>query len=388
MPKEITHCILAERAAHTMAASRNAFKRELGRDIYFRYEKNPELLTFGSVAPDIFFYDIKMPWEFRVKHRGLLWGELIHGTHGEDSLAHVLEMFTILNSADAQRELLSDRIFTDDERDGLSLFALGYLTHVALDTIMHPIVYYYAGDYYAADRKEKHRAEARHRAIETILDLYNLDSISTDLKRYKPMHKMTLPKNWRDLVLKFYVFSILRAWPEVASREFGRAATARIEEHPLYKAALRGYKKQKNFNRLFQNSRLAKSGLWYNRRKQDALHYNSSLLYPARSYAEYMRNNRGEKFAIADLRTFRHPLNNIERKIDQNRLQKKILARSHAFFRTAELYLKNKISLEAARRVLKGYSLNHGKVNLPTSAMKFFAPLPIDGNFNYLVGHA
>lgn len=383
MPKEITHCILAERAAHTMAASQNKFKRQLGRDIYFRYEKHPELLTFGSIAPDIFFYDIKMPWEFRVKHRGLVWGELIHGTHGEDSLAHVMQMFSILNSGELQSHLMQGRPFSDDEREGLSLFVAGYLSHVALDTVMHPIVYHYAGDYYAKDKREKLRAEAKHRAIETVLDLANLEAIGTDLKRYRAPKKMALTGKWRDLVLKFYVMAILRAWPELAQREFGVREDADVANHPLFRVALRGYKKQLRFNRLFQTLALARSGLWYNRRKKDALHFNSSLLYPAGSYAEYKRLSMGKKFEIEDIRSFRHPLTNHELPVRRAALVKRILARSHAFMRTAELYLHNRISEDAARRTLRGYSLNHGKVNLATSAMQFFAPLQIDGNFSY-----
>lgn len=385
MPKEITHCILAERAAHAMAASISPRKRAMGAEICFLYEQYPELLYFGSVAPDIFFYDIKMPWELGVKHRGLAWGELIHGTHGEDSLAHIFEIFRILKSPELQ-EMVQGRAFSEKEKNGVLLFTLGYLTHVALDTVMHPIVYYFAGDYYAKDRREKLRAEARHRAIETILDLYNLEAIGSDLNKFKAMKKMALPREWRDLILGVYTLSLLNAWPGTAEREFP-GATARpglLKAHPLFRAALRGYKKQMFFNKIFQNAGLARSGLWYNKRKKDKLHFNSSLLYPARSYRDYERRHPENHFRITDIHTFSHPLDNHEYPVRPESLRRRALARSQAFMRTAWLYGRDGIDESVARRKLKGYSLNNGRVGVPTSAMRFFAPLAIDGNFKYI----
>lgn len=387
MPKEITHCLLAERAAHTMAASQNPLKRSVGREIYFAFEKNPQLLYFGSVSPDIFYYDIRMPWEFRVAHRGLVWGELIHGTEGENSLAHVFAMLDILRTPELQRPLTADgRLLSDEERKGLLLFALGYLSHVALDTILHPIVYYYSGNYYANDRAEKHRAEARHRAVETVFDLYNLDTVGSDLRQYRALHKISLPPQWRDLTLAFYALSLVHAWPELARKEYGSAGenTRNMRKHPLFKVALRSYKKQVLFNRIFQNPRLAHWGLGYNRRRADSLHYNSSLLYPARSYAEYQNENRGRLFSVADLTEYRHPLDNRRYPIHHRRLSAKVFARTHAFFRAAWLYTAGKRDRAATGRVLRGYSLNNGRVGVPTRAMRFFNPLAINGNFEYV----
>ena len=385
MPKEITHCILAERAAHSMAASRNRYKAKVGREIYFLFEKHPHLLYFGSVSPDIFYYDIRMPWEFRIAHRGLLWGELIHGTEGEDSLSHVIAMFDILRSPALQQSLAPGRMLTQEERDALMAFALGYLSHVALDTILHPIVYYLSGNYYAHDRGEKLRAEARHRAIETIFDLHNLDAIGSDVRQYRALQKITLPPRWRDLTLGFYALSLITAWPEKAAKEFGRTDLKKgIKVHPLFKVALRSYKKQLLFNRIFQNPRLARWGLTYNERKADSLHFHSSLLYPARSYAEYQSLNRGQLFDIADLREYAHPLTNRMQRIDRGAISSRIFSRTHAFFRAAWLYTHGDIALPQARRVLKGYSLNNGRVGVATSAMKYFSPLQIDGNFRYL----
>ncbi len=386
MPKEITHCILAERAAHTLAASAPERKHRVGREIYFLTEKFPQLLYFGSISPDIFFYDIKLPWEVRVRHRGLVWGELIHGTHGEDSLAHVFAMLDILGDPSLQGDINLGRAFSTDEHDALLLFVLGYLSHVALDTVMHPIVYYFSGNYYDTDRREKLRVEARHRAMETVLDLYNLSALDSDLKRYRAKQKMTLPERWKDLVLAFYARAILRAWPEQAAAEFGTAdaAVSNIRLHPFFKVVKRCYKKQNRFNRLFQNAGVARSGLWYNHKRKDKLHFNSSLLYPAASYGAYLARSKGNSFKISDLKTYRDPLTNRERTISPDYLVKRAIARAHAFYLAAWGYAHGRADLSRTRAILKGYSLNNGRVAVPTQAMRFFSPLPIDGNFRYL----
>ena len=36
---------------------------------------------------------------------------------------------------------------------------------------------------------------------------------------------------------------------------------------------------------------------------------------------------------------------------------------------------------DAAARTLKGYSLNHGRLNTRTDAMRHFNPIPVNGNF-------
>lgn len=385
MPKEITHCILAEKSAFAMASSRNRHKQTIGREIYFLFEKHPELLFFGSISPDIFFYDIAMPWEFRVRHRGGLWGDLVHGTDGENSLAHVFEMFDILRSGELQQQITPGRILTHEERGALTLFVLGYLSHVALDTVMHPLVYYYSGNYYAHEIMEKLRSESRHRAIETVLDLYNLARIDSDLRRYKALKKMTLPARWRDLVLSLYTLALTRAWPEHTHREFGDLPAALpAREHPLFKVALRGYKKEIFFNRIFQNPRLARLGLWYNRKKNDALRAHSSLLYPAQSYQEYLDLEGGNLFRLTGLTSYRDPVNDRPKKIDATRLNMKCVARTQAFYRVGWLYVSGQISRTKAEMTLKGYSLNHGRVALRTDAMRHFAPLPINGNFEYI----
>jgi len=162
-----------------------------------------------------------------------------------------------------------------------------------------------------------------------------------------------------------------------------QAKTAR--EHPLFAVALRGYKKEILFNRIFQNPRLARLGLWYNRKKHDALHAHSSLLYPAQSYQEYRDIDPDNNLlSLSGLKAYRDPVDDREKKIHPQHLTQKALARSHAFFKTAWLFLTGAISEDRAAQTLKGYSLNHGRLNTRTDAMRHFNPLPVNGNFELM----
>lgn len=385
MPKEITHCLFAERSIHSLAASLFPDRRKVGHEVMFLFEKFPQALYFGSVSPDIFYYDIATPWEKKGKARGALWGDLIHGAHGEDSLSHVREMLAVLRDAQLQAPLTGGRPLNRDEHGILTLFVMGYLSHVALDTLLHPIVYYYSGNYYAEDRAEKLRSEARHRAIETIFDLYNLERSGSDLKTYRSRAKLYLNDNTRELVLGLFTLSLLRAWPGIAEAEFGkREIPADIRQHALFTVAHRSYKKQLLFNKFFQNRQVARFGLWLNRRRADAMHYNSSLLYPAISYREYLRRTEGSSFTIEQLKDYCDPVDNKLHELSIPRLERRIVARTQGFYRTVWSYLSGSSSDAGLARVLRGYSLNNGRVGVPTSAMRHFAPLAIDGNFEFL----
>ncbi|HRP68691.1 MAG TPA: zinc dependent phospholipase C family protein [Turneriella sp.] len=386
MPKEITHCILAERAAYTLAASSNILKKRIGGEIYFLFEENPQALYFGSIAPDLFYYDIRMPWQMRLKNSSESVSDLIHGEGGIDTIAHVFQMLSILRDARLASPLTGDKTFSRSARATLLLFTLGYLSHVAIDTLLHPIVYYFAGNYYAHDPKEKNAAQTRHRVIETILDLYNLDSLGSDLKTYHVLKKMKLEKKERQWILGFYTLALLRAFPQKMEALFKKSfsESTSVYTHPLYTAAVRSYKKQILSNRMFHSQRLARWGGSFNRRRHDALSHHSSLFYPARSYAEYTQGNRGNYFTIEDLRKCVNPTTQREIHLSQKSITQKVFARTHAFYRAAWRYAQGEINEVEARRVLKGYNLNNGLVKTPTEAMRTFSPLALNGNFEYI----
>ncbi len=384
MPKEITHCLFAEKAVHALAASEFPRRRAAGRELLFLFEKQKEALLFGSVAPDIFYYDIPVPWEKKGYASGAVWGDLIHGAHGEDTLRHVREMLQVLREPSLQTPLTGGRALSRDELTLLMLFVMGYLAHVALDTLLHPFVYYYSGNYYAEDPAEKRRSEARHRAIETVYDLYNLERFGTTLAKYRPRARIYLRDEPRYLVLGLFALGLLRAWPNIAEKEFSSDKLPRdIRQHALFRIAHRSYKKQLLLNKMFQSRAVARFGLWLNERRKDSLHANSSLLYPAATYREYLAQAGDNALYIEALKTYRDPVDNRELTFSPGRIERRILARTQGMYRIVWSYMSAAGSAEKLHRRLPGLSLNNGRRGVASSAMRHFAPLPVDGNFRF-----
>lgn len=382
MPKEITHCLFAEKAVHLLAASEYPQRRAAGRELVSLFAKQSAALLFGSVSPDIFYYDIAVPWEKKALVRGAVWGDLIHGAHGEDSLRHVREMLHILKEPRLQLPLTGGRPLSRAEHSLLALFVMGYLAHVALDTLLHPFVYYYAGNYYAEDAAEKLRSEARHRAIETVYDLWNLERFGTTLAKYRARARIYLRDEPRYLVLALLTLGLLRAWPNIAAQEFGTGdLPSDARQHALFRIAHRSYRKQLLLNKMFQSRSVAHFGFWLNSRRKDALHANSSLLYPAATYREYLAKAGNQALTMESFTDYRDPVDNRILRFSAERLERRILARTQGMYQIVWSYLFGSGSAVQLNRRLRGISLNNGRTGVSTQAMRFFSPLAIDGNF-------
>lgn len=386
MPKEITHCLFAEQAVRALASSQFPRRRTTGREIQRLFGYQREALLFGAVAPDIFYYDIALPWQKSGLANGAVWGDLLHGVHGEDTLKHVREMLHVLRNPEQQAPLTGGRPLAKDEHSLLVLFVLGYLAHVALDTLLHPFVYYYSGNYFAARVAEKQRAEARHRAIETVYDLWNLERFGTTLRQFRPVARIYLKEKSRSLVLGLLALGLLRAWPKIAEKEFGSdKVPPDIRKHTLVQIARRSYRKQLLLNRLFQSRSVSRLGFWLNARRNDALHANSSLLYPASTYREYLGRARNHALAVESFNGYRDPVDNRWLPFSAERIERRILARTQAIYCIAWSYLSGSANAAKLSRQLRGFSLNNGRTGIATSEMRYFAPLSLDGNFRYRV---
>lgn len=379
MPKEITHCLFAEKAFQTLDI--NSPKAD---EIKNTHRKRPQALFFGSIAPDLFYYDISLPWQKKTASGGEFLSDLIHGAHGEDSLAHVREMLCILKTPQMQTPLNGKRALHEEEIRLLTLFTMGYLSHVALDTLLHPAVYYLSGNYYASDSQEKACVETRHRVVETVYDLYNLDRFQISLSRFNLNRRISLPKKMRHLILGFFSLSILQAWPEIGAKLSGTGVIPQnIQTHPLFEIAKRSYKKQVFCNKLFQQRVFVKGGLAANRFKANKLAQWSSLLYPEKNYARYKSAQRVPRFRIEDIHEYRDPVTNRILIFDAERIEKRLLARIQKLYALTFGFVYSNLREETMRRFLRGFSLNNGHAGVPTDAMQFFSPIQVDGNFKY-----
>ncbi|MBI5816679.1 MAG: zinc dependent phospholipase C family protein [Nitrospinae bacterium] len=143
MPKEITHWAMAQAAADSLQNQRLASA----------IKDNIHLYYIGAVVPDTAYYVT-----FGSQSEFYEWAaDRLHGTKGENTFEPVAELFGHIGQ---------------NPSGGSLAFALGALTHIASDTVFHPLVCHFAGDYHAAQKDERRMARARHRWIETLIDLW------------------------------------------------------------------------------------------------------------------------------------------------------------------------------------------------------------------------
>lgn len=112
--------------------------------------------SLGAVAPDIFYF-------YRVLSRrrnpiGLYWGNLSH--HSEVFELCVEFLRRVRDMPDSVR------------RSKCYAFAMGYISHCAVDIVTHPYIFYITGDYYSIDLKQAARAQENHLRVEYHLDAY------------------------------------------------------------------------------------------------------------------------------------------------------------------------------------------------------------------------
>lgn len=109
----------------------------------------------GSIAPDIFYYNLFLP----VKLPQL--GDLLHDFPSPHTRSIIKQML--------------DRLKGSPRPDkGSAAFCLGFITHIVVENIFHPMVYYFTGNYNDQDPHSRRQNIASHRQLETYLDLFML----------------------------------------------------------------------------------------------------------------------------------------------------------------------------------------------------------------------
>lgn len=169
--------------------------------------------ALGAVAPDLFyFYHL-----YSKKKNGLarLWGNLSHHTG-------VTEL--ILNFLDQIRKEEEE-----STRNKLLAFAMGYISHCAVDVITHPYIFYYAGDLYSRDADRAEKAQLNHLRIEYALDSYllyqrwGLDSHHYNLLQYLDCRDYSNRNGRGDLdheIWSLWVTGLRTVFPEEFERDY------------------------------------------------------------------------------------------------------------------------------------------------------------------------
>lgn len=141
MPKELIHFTIAERTADLLHDT--PFAPSLAAQ--------PHALLLGSVFHDALFY--------AVTPGGLRLERLAHKLHGaQEQDTYALIRIQAAHAATCQTPLT------------VSLL-VGMVSHLFADAVMHPMVWYFTGDYYGEEAKAKSIARQRHRALESLMDM-------------------------------------------------------------------------------------------------------------------------------------------------------------------------------------------------------------------------
>ena len=135
MPKENTHLHFAKTT------------KNYSPDILEIIDRNLEYFYLGSVSPDTLFYSKKA----HIK-------DVADYIHGRDGNLTNIFVFDLLDEA---RQTKNEKLLT---------FVFGMLTHINLDIVFHPVIFYLTGNYHHKDEDKRMKAIYRHRRYEVALD--------------------------------------------------------------------------------------------------------------------------------------------------------------------------------------------------------------------------
>jgi len=318
MGKEISHIICAEQTFQALSGKAGGSFLSLLKD-------NLSAFHFGSIAADTFFYGIRLPLE---PVRLPCCGDLVHGSFGADSGGPVYEMLKAL------RDSPGDPLFA-----GKAAFVSGFLTHIALDSILHPYVYHVSGNYYAECRTERQQARIRHRLIESWLDLHLLRQSSRDLAGFRRLADIRRNGALNGELLGFFFAACGKAFGIEPSRR---------------KELFRGYRVQMLLNRAFTRASAAKLVRRLDRLFSGRLGTFAALFYPWEE-----REIPGE---IIRFEAFLHPVTGERREGGLRGLWDKALERSEHFLLSQENFLFSRGDGAEFRNTVPGYNLSTGLV--------------------------
>ncbi len=300
MPKENTHLYFAHRLLCDTEEPewRNIINKEL------------EPYYLGAIAPDVFYYSGEE------KTRRI--SETLHGRDGSPTNGIVFEL---LERAKANKS-------------GADLaFALGYLTHCALDITFHPVIYYLSGNYFDHDFDLANEAMYLHRHLETYLDKkVNQDFFFHHLINLRHIRTLDFPKLFHER------FGVPLGETEILLR-------------------------RKNLASQFENSRLVYY-LFYFLYK---LGLKKIKLFLGLFYANLTADPR----VVPDLIDYRDIITGEKKRDLITDLFDRADNLASAYFEAAIDYFDGKIGRPEAEKFIQGESLNTGRFGLGVQNIKF-----------------
>lgn len=339
MGKEISHIILAEESARLLD--------DPGKDDFARaLDEFSAAFHFGSIAADTFFYAVRIPF---VESGFPCCGDRLHGVDGNDTSVTFLHMLGELKDNPAD-PLFGEKL----------AFICGFLTHIALDTVIHPCVYYFSGNYYHECPGERALATTRHRLIESWLDLFFLRKTSRDAAEFRPLADIRRNSRLNLALLRFFF------------KSFTRAEQA---DESLWKYLQRGYNVQMFLNSKYPDPAWGRMVGAANRALKGRLNSFLALFYPW--------NYRKIPPEVTDFEFYRHPVTGEELSTGLDTLWESARERSCDFLHAVREYIYHGGDRERLAGIIKGYSLNTGMAGVPISDAGYFDSLPLDRIWAY-----
>lgn len=333
MGKEISHILCAGKAAQCGTGTEGGGLRALLGEFSRSYH-------FGSIVPDTFFYAVRLPF---TAGNPAGYGDSIHGSGGYDTGRPVHEMLKVL------RDSPHDPLYREK-----AAFVCGYLTHIALDSTLHPYVYHVSGNYYAACPVERQKAQARHRLIEGWFDVHLLQQVSRKPAEWPYMGDIRRNGSVNRQLLRFFLDACEKSM---------------LMEPSAWQDLLRGYRLQMALNSVFGKPSLEKLVMRLDRLTGGRLMTFHALFYPA--------STRDIPREIIHFASFRHPVTGEIREGGFDRLWNQALARSEEFLAAAEAFLFAGGDDDSLRSVIQGYSLSSGLVGVPMSDAVYYECIPL-----------
>jgi hypothetical protein len=239
-------------------------------------------------------------------------------------------------------------------------FVCGFLTHVALDTVFHPCIYYLSGNYYHECPEERAMSTTRHRIIESWLDLFFLSKTSTAVGEFRLLDDIRRNTPSNLALLRFFFRSF-----------------ARVEQvdESLWKYLQRGYNVQMFLNSKYADPRWTRMVGAANRILKGRLNSFMALFYPW-DYVEI-------PLEILDFEFYRHPVTGEELPGNFDDLWEAARSRSLDFLESVREYIFHGGDQDRLVAVIKGYSLSMGLVGVPASDAGYFASVPMNRIWAY-----
>lgn len=157
MPAPITHMLVAEQATARLLADNDPELVTFATDVL---NAHPRYMKLGSLGPDLPYFGVKSLFN---PHKPIGVDQWSYQLHSKNPNLFPLQMIELV-----WRESNPRTDWVEGDRCKFA-FLSGFLTHVAADQIIHPLVNFIAGRY-----AHSHEAREEHRTCEIHHDLYVL----------------------------------------------------------------------------------------------------------------------------------------------------------------------------------------------------------------------